>query len=238
MFNMPFSEVDSRVAKRWMQIRVGGIFQICPKNQNRSYSSMAAIEFCKLRSFIVFLMFWVAVPISFAQDSKGPKIKSDSLITAAREIIGLQKYCALVTIDSSGRPSVRTMNPFPPEDDMTIWIATNSRSRKANDIRHNPAVCVYYADHSRATGYVSVRGKAYLVDDMKEKLKRKRDYWTQAFPDWKFLVLIKVVPEKIEVINYRRGIIGDRDTWKVPTIDSMPTEPASSSGVGSRLTEQ
>jgi len=180
---------------------------------------MTSIEFYKLRSFLLFFIFLSVAPGSFAQDAKETQYKPDSLIAAAREIISLQKYCALATIDSTDRPNVRTMNPFPPENDMTIWIATNSRSRKANDIRHNPAVCVYYADHSRATGYVSIRGKAYLVDDMQEKLKRKREYWTQAFPDWKFLVLIKVVPEKIEVINYRRGIVGDSDTWKVPTVE-------------------
>jgi general stress protein 26 len=160
--------------------------------------------------------------MSVAQNAKPHPIQSDSLIAAAREIIGQQKYCALVTLDSAGRPNVRTMNPFPPEDDMTVWIATNSRSRKASDIRHNPAVCLYYADHTRATGYVTISGKAYLVDDMNEKLKRKREYWSQAFPDWKYLLLIKVVPEKIEVVNYRRGTVSDSLTWKAPTVEFRP----------------
>jgi general stress protein 26 len=133
--------------------------------------------------------------------------------------MGLQKYCALVTIDSLNRPNVRTMNPFPPEIDMTVWMATNSRSRKADDIRRNPFVCLYYADHAQARGYVTIRGRAFLVDDMPEKLKRKREYWNQAFPDWRYLLLVKVVPDKVEVINYRRGIVGDSLTWKVPAID-------------------
>ena len=110
------------------------------------------------------------------------------------------------------------MNPFPPEEDMTVWMATNSRSRKVEDIRRNPFVCLYYADLTRAMGYVSISGKAYLVDDMQEKLKRKRDYWTQSFPDWKYLMLIKIVPEKIEVINYKHGFVGESQTWKVPNI--------------------
>jgi general stress protein 26 len=111
------------------------------------------------------------------------------------------------------------MNPFPPEADMTVWIATNSRSRKAGDIRNNSAVCLYYADHSHATGYVTISGKAFLVDDMNEKLRHNREYWKQAFPDWKYLVLIKVVPEKMEVINYRRSVVNDSVTWKTPTVD-------------------
>ncbi len=58
----------------------------------------------------------------------------EALIAAAREIMGLQKYCALVTLDLSGQPQMRTMNPLPPENDMTVWMATNSQSRKVEEI--------------------------------------------------------------------------------------------------------
>jgi hypothetical protein len=64
--------------------------------------------------------------------------KRADLIAAAREIMAQQKYFAIVTVDALGRPQIRTMNPFPPESDMTVWMATNSRSRKVREIRHNP----------------------------------------------------------------------------------------------------
>ena len=146
-------------------------------------------------------------------------MRRDSLIAAAREVMGAQKYCALITVDSSGQPHARTMNPFPPEEDMTVWIATNSRSRKVREIQNNPRVCLYYADHSKAVGYVAIVGKAIVVDDMSEKLKRKRDYWDQAFPDWKYLVLIKVVPERLEVLNYAHGMLNDPVTWRAPSVE-------------------
>jgi len=155
---------------------------------------------------------------AYAQEKNSSTNERDSLIAAAKEIIGMQKYCALATIDSSGHPDVRTMNPFPPEEDMTVWIATNSRSHKVQEIRNNPNVCLYYADHSKATGYVTITGTAVLVDDMNEKLKRKRDYWNQAFPDWKYLILIKVVPKRMEVLNYQWGKLNDPVTWKVPVV--------------------
>jgi len=153
-----------------------------------------------------------------AQVNRAKTLQRDSVIAAAREIMGMQTYCALVTIDSSGQPHVRTMNPFPPEGDMTVWIATNSRSRKIREIRNNPRVCLYYADHSHASGYVAITGKAVLVDDMAEKLKRKRDYWKQAFPDYQYLLLIKVIPENLEVLNYKRGMLNDTLTWSAPSI--------------------
>jgi general stress protein 26 len=147
------------------------------------------------------------------------KVEQDSIIIAAREIIAAQKYCALVTIDSLGRPDIRTMNPFPPEDDMSVWMATNSRSRKVSEIRKNPHVCLYYANHAQAIGSVVIKGTAVLIDDMEEKLKRKREYWSQSFPDWKYLLLIKVIPERIEVINYKRGLYNSPETWSVPFVE-------------------
>ncbi len=173
-----------------------------------------------LYGYCALMMFFAgSSPECVAQDGRAQDSRRDSLIAAAREIIGAQKYCALITVDSAGRPNVRTMNPFPPDEEMNVWMATNSRSRKVQEIRNNPRVCLYYANHGTATGYVSITGKAILVDDMSEKLKRKREYWTQAFPDWKYLMLIKVVPEKIEVVNYKYGLSGGGDTWDPPAVE-------------------
>jgi general stress protein 26 len=149
----------------------------------------------------------------------------DSLIAAAREIMGLQTYCALVTVDSAGLPQIRTMNPFPPEPDMTVWMATNTLSRKIREIRNNPRVCLYYADHKAASGYVAISGKAVLVEDQAEKLRRKRAYWDQAFPEGKNLILIKVIPERIDLLNYKRGLTNDPATWRTPSIEFKNPSP-------------
>jgi general stress protein 26 len=146
----------------------------------------------------------------------------EALIAAARELMTAQKYCALITIGEDGRPQVRTMNPFAPEEDLTIWFATNSRSRKVQEIRRDDRVLVYYANHVEATGYVALTGRAVLVDDMAEILKRKREYWDTAFPGLKNLVLIKVVPERLDVLNYKRGALGDTVTWRTPSIELTP----------------
>jgi general stress protein 26 len=150
--------------------------------------------------------------------------KREAAIAAAREIMSMQKYCALITVDSSGQPHARTMNPFPPEADMTVWIATNSRCRKVREIQNHSQVSLYYADHNEASGYVVLTGKAVLVDEMSEKLKRKRDYWDQSFPDWKYLILIKVIPEKLEVLNYKRDLLNDEVTWQIPAFELIHPE--------------
>jgi hypothetical protein len=51
-------------------------------------------------------------------------------------------------------------------------------------------------------------------------VKKKREYWEQIVPDWKdVLVLIKVVPQKLEVVNYKYGLYGNPVTWKAPSIE-------------------
>jgi general stress protein 26 len=170
------------------------------------------------KSWVNFIM-EVIMEQNIGPEQQIPAAEREALIAAAREIMGQQTYCGLVTVDSSGQPQVRTMNPFPPEDDLTVWIATNSRSRKVQEIQNDMRVCLYYADHKEATGSVVITGKAVLVDELSEKLKRKRDYWDQAFPDWKYLILIKVIPEKLEILNYKRNLLNHPVTWRVPSIE-------------------
>lgn len=54
------------------------------------------------------------------------------------------RYCALVTLDEAGRPLARAMDPFPPEADLTVWLATHRATRKVEEIRRDPRVALYY----------------------------------------------------------------------------------------------
>jgi general stress protein 26 len=146
-------------------------------------------------------------------------VNRDTLLNAAREIIKETTYCALVTIDSTGQPQARTMNPFPANDELIIWFATSRTSRKVREIKDNPKVCVYYANHTFAKGYVNITGTAEVLDDKKLLIKMKRDYW-KSIPNWENnFVLIKIVPKTIEVINYKHGVTNDPNTFKAPTIN-------------------
>jgi len=175
----------------------------------RNYNKIYNFLFFVMSSFLL-----IFNSLLFAQNNSN----RDSIISAAREMIGSLTYCALVSMDSTGGISVRTMNPFPPDENMIVWMATNKHTRKYFEIQKNPNVTLYYADHSKADGYVSIKGKAELVDDMSIKLKMKRDYWEQAFPDFNDLILIKVIPEKLEVINYKHKLNNAAVTWDPPSI--------------------
>jgi general stress protein 26 len=145
-------------------------------------------------------------------------VKRDTILVAAREIIKETTYCGLVTIDSTGQPQVRTMNPFPANEELITWFATSRTSRKVREIINNPKVCVYYANHMSAKGYVNITGSAEVIDDKELLIKMKRDYW-ESIPNWQnIFVLIKIVPKTIEVINYKHGLSNDPDTFRAPSI--------------------
>ena len=145
-------------------------------------------------------------------------IPRDSVLAGAKDVIGQTTYCGLVTIDAAGLPQTRTMNPFPVKDDFVIWFATSRTSEKVKEIRNNPNVNVYFADHGKAIGYVSISGKAEVIDDKELLVKMKRDYW-EGIPDWKdVFVLIKIKPVSMEVIDYKHGINNDPLTSKAPVV--------------------
>jgi general stress protein 26 len=145
-------------------------------------------------------------------------VDRDTILVAAHEIINETTFCALVTIDSTGQPQIRTMNPFPANSELITWFATSRASRKVRDIKKNPKVCVYYADHITAKGYVNITGTAEVIDDKDLLLKMKRDYW-ENIPNWQNnFVLIKIVPKTLEVINYKHGLTNDPTTFRAPSI--------------------
>ena len=165
-------------------------------------------------SFSAFCILFISL---FSANARAQQpVSIDTLMVAAREIISETHYCALVTIDSTGQPQVRTMNPFPLKDEFIIWFATSRDSRKVREIRNNPKVCVYYADHVNAKGYVNITGNAEVIDDKELLVKMKRDYW-EGMANWKdVFVLIRIVPENIEVINYKHGLNNDPKTFRAP----------------------
>jgi general stress protein 26 len=170
----------------------------------------------QLISLLMVLLAFLSVN-GIAQNQQAT-IPKDTLLKAALEIIQSTHFCALATIDSTGLPQVRTMNPFPLKDDMVVWFATSRKSRKVKDMRHNPNVCVYFSDHRSGSGYVTINGKAEVIDDKELLIKMKRDYW-EGIPNWQdIFVLVKITPVTMDVTNFARGIAGDPETSRAPRV--------------------
>lgn len=170
--------------------------------------------------FALFVVFVLASTSScfYSALNGQSSVNRDTVNLAAHEIINETNYCGLVTIDSLGQPQIRTMNPFPVKDDFIIWFATSRSSRKVKEIKNNPQVCVYFANHLTAKGYVTINGSASVIDNRELLIQMKRDYWNGIQGWQEKFVLIKIIPMSIEIINYKHGLNNDPITFKAPLI--------------------
>jgi general stress protein 26 len=173
---------------------------------------------CKSKLNVLFISLTVLISISMQVNAQ-LTFPRDTIIAAATEIINDSKFCGLATFDSSGMIHMRTMNPFPANKEFITWFATSRNSRKVKEIKDNPNVCVYYANHSSGKGYVSITGTAEIIDDKELLISMKRAYW-EGIPNWQnIFVLIKIKPKTMNVINYPRGLSNAPDTNRTPSIE-------------------
>jgi len=163
---------------------------------------------------LALLVLWVNISPLLAQDKSSLDTTRQFLLKSAREIIHSSGKVALITQDENGTSQIRTMDPFEPEPDFTVWLATNPNSRKVNQIKNDSNVVLYYLDKND-NGYVVIHGRAELIDDQKEKDKRWKNEWKNFYPNrTDAYLLIKITPRYLELINYPRGISGDPTTWQ------------------------
>jgi general stress protein 26 len=108
------------------------------------------------------------------------------------------------------------MDPFPPEPDMSVWLATYHKTRKVGQIRENPRVTLFYLEPTGA-GYVTLIGEAQVVDDPAEKARRWKPTWKEFYQDenrGEDYLLIRVVPTRVEVMSMPDKIASEPKGWK------------------------
>jgi general stress protein 26 len=165
--------------------------------------------------------------IALAQAQGGPFRQAQggpdraAVLKVARDVMQQARYCDMVTIGEDGQPQARIMDAFAPDADMTVWIATNSLSRKVAQIRKDPRVTLLYFNPN-AMAYVTVIGRAVLVTDAAEKARRWKDDWATLYKDKNRgddYLLVKITPTRLEVSAEGLGIRNDPTTWKPVVID-------------------
>ena len=96
---------------------------------------------------------------------------------------------------------------------------TNVNTRKVREIRKDSRVTLYY-EAPNGGGYVAIQGTALIVNDPEKTEKYWKEEWNEFYPEKSSnFTLIKVVPIKLEIIDYKHGITGSSKTWAVPHID-------------------
>jgi len=142
------------------------------------------------------------------------------VIKAARDVMQKARFCTLVTVGEDGHPQARVVDPFLPEDDMTVWLATNPVTRKVAQIRKDPRVTLLYFD-AGGHAYVTVLGRAELVRDPAES-KHWKEEWAPLYKDKSRgddYLLIRVRPTRLEIVSDSHGLSNDPQTWRPVVLD-------------------
>ena len=156
-----------------------------------------------------------AWPLDAGPDTTPATPARSQILAAATDLMRTARYCTFVTVDEGGQPQARVVDPFPPEPDMTVWVATRPVTRKVAQIRKNPRVSLLWFDPARK-GYVTLLGTATLVDDAAEKAKRWKPEWKEFYDDENRgadYLLIRVKPTRLEILSPADGLGNDPRTW-------------------------
>lgn len=149
-----------------------------------------------------------------AQQTPAPS--RDAVVAAAKKVMQQAAFATFITLDGTGAPQARIVDPFAPEDDLTVWVATNALTRKIVQIEADPRVTLLYFDASTFS-YVTLVGTAAIVRDPAEKAKRWKDAWTSLYKDKNRgddYTLIRVTPSRLEISSQAQGMMNDPVTWR------------------------
>lgn len=140
--------------------------------------------------------------------------EEQKIIDLSKDIIKDTYYGTLITIDKKGQPRARVMEPFAPDENFVIWLATNPNSRKVTQLKANSSATVHYFDKN-SMSYVSLMGQAILVNDEAIKATKWRDGWDRFYKNQTDdYLLIQFVPKTLELISIPNNFTGDTLTWK------------------------
>jgi len=80
---------------------------------------------------LILFVFLLVMEHGICQESASNNSTDTSkLINAAKEIMTEAGTCALITLDKDGSPRARTMDPFLPEENFTVWFWHQCQQQK------------------------------------------------------------------------------------------------------------
>ena len=135
-------------------------------------------------------------------------LSPEDMLEVAGDIMEAAEFCFLITLDESGRANARLMQPFGPEEDLTVWLGASPESRKVAEILEDDRVTLAYSHGSKAA-YVTLVGTAQIQSDADSKQRYWRDsfreFWP-AGPDDSSYIVIKFTPTRVELMDIERKV--------------------------------
>lgn len=161
----------------------------------------------------------LAAATAGAQGPAGPPDRA-TVVGAAREVMAKARYCSMVTLGTDGDLQARVVDPFAPDDTLTIWIGTNAATRKVAEIRKDPRATLICFDPGDQA-YVTWIGRGDVVNDAGEKAGHWKAEWAGFYKDayrGDDYVLIRFRPRRIELVSPAHKLVNDPITWRPVTV--------------------
>jgi len=156
-----------------------------------------------------------------AQAQSKPAPTRQQIVAAARSIIAKARYATFATLGGKGEPRARIVDPFAPDSDFVVWVATNPQTRKVTEIKRDSRVVILWFEQGNP-GYVSLSGRATIVTDRAAKAAHWKPEWKEIYPKGNLsdeYLLIRIKPTHMEVVSYQAGLVGDPKRWRPAMID-------------------
>lgn len=157
-----------------------------------------------------------------AQEAPAPPDRA-AVVMAARAVMQKARYCSLVTLGAEGQLQARVVDPFAPDEAMTVWIGTNPATRKVAEVRNDPRATLICADAAEQA-YVTLLGTARVVTDPAEKAMHWKSEWSGFYKDTHRgddYVLLRFEPRRLEVVSPAHTLLNDPVTWRPVSIDLL-----------------
>ena len=133
---------------------------------------------------------------------------TEHLLTLARKLVDGATYCVGSTVAEHGGANARVLQPMKVQDDWTVNVLTNRRTRKVREVEHSGKITLLYQS-SDGLSYACLGGSAEIVEDR----DLKRATWTPVHdrinpngPDDPDVVFVRLRTERIELWSIEGGV--------------------------------
>ncbi|MEN8221772.1 MAG: pyridoxamine 5'-phosphate oxidase family protein [Acidobacteriota bacterium] len=168
----------------------------------------------KTKHFLIF----VIVTILLSGTAFGEKDNFSVILKTAKEIIKSSEFTVLITNGLDGSPSARIMEFFPPDSNWNIFMGTNINSRKVKELSKDSKTSLYY-ESPEGNGYTLLKGEAIVITKGEYLKKFWKKGWEQYYgKERRNFAVIRFLTREIEVVSYKHGLVGDKTTWKAPSV--------------------
>jgi len=134
---------------------------------------------------------------------------TDQVLSLAKNAIAANKYAFLITNVDGKSPNARLIEPVVDLENLVFWVGTDPKLRKVAEVKKNAAVTLAFGNE-KTNSNVIIQGSASLETNPELARKRWKPHWRLFFPNGPEsddFVLIKVVAETLEVLDFSRNIV-------------------------------